>query len=829
MASFIENVNKLANSYDIIASANTVFDEAVIPVLTDIAALDLEEAIQDLQKGNYLGNRKIDINLALNIVGITQELIDKQPDTAKAIWTNPAKVVLYDKAIATFMDSTVIELPFLFDQNPVTVSTHGDLLAQLRRTDYVYDTSQVDSIYQVTVGNNTAYTVTIDNESFIFTSGTSATQATIIAGIADMINASVIPITANVTDAGLKLSLTADVPGNPFYAVVSANLAINTITANRIEGPVETAFLAKLNNSLAANFAAPVTGEIVRLYDLIGGSSNLERLQLHAVSGTYIEENPLYYWAKTTSAFQTLSMRANDVIKIGTEIDNIILLATSIAQVIEIQNRLPQLVDTYDINGNLNGDLTIYNQLDELVELYNNLTEIVAVYNDVKTGGTKHIETNSVNMASIINTSNDLNLGVNSNIKRIGENILDIIAVVDNAANITAVNLNKANIDAVVSTVIPNMAEILLADNNAVIATTKAGEASASATVAAASAATAAAKSNEIKAVSVGSTITGAAGTGASVVYNPVDGKFTFVVPQGNKGDKGDSFEVNAVGLFTSRSLYDGQQNGFSFLAIDEGFIYFKMSNTSGDWSAAAPFGKGEPGTTGATGNGIASVSFHSTTHASSLAGQSGGNDTYRIAYTNATTYDFVIHNGLESVTTVAGRAGDIVLTKSDVGLANTDNTSDANKPVSTAQQTALDLKADLVVLTTALGLKANLASPTFTGTVGGITKTMVGLANVDNTTDAAKPISTATQTALDLKANLASPTFTGIVGGITKTMVGLANVDNTTDAAKPISTATQTALNLKAITNATDTVAGGVKVRLNGTVAYFTNNGNNA
>ena len=52
--------------------------------------------------------------------------------------------------------------------------------------------------------------------------------------------------------------------------------------------------------------------------------------------------------------------------------------------------------------------------------------------------------------------------------------------------------------------------------------------------------------------------------------------------------------------------------------------------------------------------------------------------------------------------------------------------------------------------------------SPTFTGTVSGISKTMVGLGNVDNTSDANKPVSTATQTALNLKANLASPTFTG-------------------------------------------------------------------
>jgi hypothetical protein len=39
-------------------------------------------------------------------------------------------------------------------------------------------------------------------------------------------------------------------------------------------------------------------------------------------------------------------------------------------------------------------------------------------------------------------------------------------------------------------------------------------------------------------------------------------------------------------------------------------------------------------------------------------------------------------------------------ITKSDVGLANVDNTSDANKPISTATQTALDLKANASAIT---------------------------------------------------------------------------------------------------------------------------------
>jgi hypothetical protein len=56
------------------------------------------------------------------------------------------------------------------------------------------------------------------------------------------------------------------------------------------------------------------------------------------------------------------------------------------------------------------------------------------------------------------------------------------------------------------------------------------------------------------------------------------------------------------------------------------------------------------------------------------------------------------------AVTSVAGRTGAVTLTKSDVGLANADNTADSAKPVSVAQQAALDLKAPI-------------ASPTFSNT----------------------------------------------------------------------------------------------------------------
>ena len=81
--------------------------------------------------------------------------------------------------------------------------------------------------------------------------------------------------------------------------------------------------------------------------------------------------------------------------------------------------------------------------------------------------------------------------------------------------------------------------------------------------------------------------------------------------------------------------------------------------------------------------------------------------------------------------------------------------TLDTLGEIATAMNASNDAAAALVI---AVNLKAPIASPTFTGTVGGITKDMVGLANADNTTDALKPISTATQTALDLKLNLSEP-----------------------------------------------------------------------
>ena len=89
---------------------------------------------------------------------------------------------------------------------------------------------------------------------------------------------------------------------------------------------------------------------------------------------------------------------------------------------------------------------------------------------------------------------------------------------------------------------------------------------------------------------------------------------------------------------------------------------------------------------------------------------------------------------------------------------------TDAGTALSTheADTTNIHGIADTSILITTTGTQT-LTNKTITSPAG-LVKGDVGLGNVDNTADTAKPVSTAQQTALDLKAPLASPTFTGTV-----------------------------------------------------------------
>ena len=100
-------------------------------------------------------------------------------------------------------------------------------------------------------------------------------------------------------------------------------------------------------------------------------------------------------------------------------------------------------------------------------------------------------------------------------------------------------------------------------------------------------------------------------------------------------------------------------------------------------------------------------------------------------------------------------------VTKEQIGLDQVDNTSDANKPISNATQTALNGKfsatdgnalkqrVDTSISNVQNNLNAHINNRTNPHRV---TKEQIGLDQVDNTSDANKPISNATQTALNGK-----------------------------------------------------------------------------
>jgi hypothetical protein len=155
-------------------------------------------------------------------------------------------------------------------------------------------------------------------------------------------------------------------------------------------------------------------------------------------------------------------------------------------------------------------------------------------------------------------------------------------------------------------------------------------------------------------------------------------------------------------------------------------------------------------------------------------------------------------------------------LDKSVVGLGNVDNTADADKPVSTAVQTALNAKENA----------ANKSDVTTLGTsdvlfpTQNAVKTYVDAQQIANATpDATATVKGKIKLTNDLGGTADLPTVPGlltkepiIAAGTTsqywrgdktwqtldKSVVGLGNVDNTADADKPVSTAVQTALNAK-------------------------------
>ena len=542
----LDSIKKLADSlsteidFEALAKVLEILGENV-DQFAALSQADLALISEDLIKGNYLGNRKMDINLALNNESESTE-------------------VTYESATIVTNYGVIIEIPFTI------TDSQGNTVVQ--------ELASYTAIYNAIVNGIAAY------------------------------NAS---------------------EPNPQLHVSNTEIDI-------------------INSTL------PDLPTMIRIRDADGQASNIDRIELQVHSGEALNYRPAYFWAKTTSALQTLANRVGDIISLGNDIDSIVLLASQRDEIETLYNAREMLFeDTQSIYQNMTQLQALHTELTKLLQIQSNLPAVTSLYNNMSS-----ILYNEENMQFIVDAQNNAQIAKNQALLA-----TDLKNETEGFRDETFVFRNEAE-------TFKNSAE--------------------------ASAVTATDKANEIKALGIDQTLTGSAGTNASVIYNSLQNKFTFVIPRGDKGDRGEAFQVNAIGTSGQRSNYDNQNEGFSFLDSTNSSIYFKLSNTAGDWSAGSPFGKGDQGDQGVQGVGVLNVTFKSTTDASNLPGASGATDTYSVNLSDNTSHDFTVKNGIDSaVLSVAGKQGNVTLVKADVGLGNVDNTSDLTKPMSNATKMYID------------------------------------------------------------------------------------------------------------------------------------------
>ena len=250
-----------------------------------------------------------------------------------------------------------------------------------------------------------------------------------------------------------------------------------------------------------------------------------------------------------------------------------------------------------------------------------------------------------------------------------------------------------------------------------------------------------------LQTLSIGSVITGTPTQPTTVTYDSASNTFSFSIPQGIKGDRGEAFRIDAYG--TDITLYDNMLVGFSFLDIIESKVYFKLSSTTGDWSTGILFGKGDTGDTGATGNGIVSIIFTSTTDASGQPSKSGAVDTYTITMSDSTTSSISVYNGIDGLPNYTIQTSDYTAVNMDfvycdtsVLMAQVDTVAIVNVLVSTTYTVTIDGVGYTYTSTTTdtvTGIVNGLVTAINAGvgvpvTASNITDTLVLTANVAGT-----------------------------------------------------------------------------------------------
>ena len=341
--SFVENINLLAGKLDIIEESNEIFDEGVMPILEDISQLKLADAINDLRKDTYLGNRKIDIDIALNKKGI-EELTDF--NEIMHIWTNVQTTVYYSAINAVFIDGQVIQINFVNDDGDSTLeSSHGGILDQLSQNTAFQD-KLVNTIIREEVGGKTGSFIRIID---VDGKASNLKRIELIVSKGDAVSNNIVSFWAKTTSSLQAITNTIE----HLTVLLPHLLEISLLSQN-------TTQIKNIGNAIVE-----LLNINTHLSKLINIYSNIDEIVFLSS-----ETNSVKIVANDIASIKRIDQNINRLVTIYDNIVSIGLVAADIEAVKTIRNNLTALQVNY---ANINALKSIGQNITNIVTLESNL------------------------------------------------------------------------------------------------------------------------------------------------------------------------------------------------------------------------------------------------------------------------------------------------------------------------------------------------------------------------------------------------------------------------------------------------------------------------
>ena len=436
--SFIANVNNLAKNIDLIVQSSEFYTQDILATLGNIADLDLVDVTRDLQKGTLFGNRKIDIDLSQNKVGMVG-LSDF--NDIMALWTDTVTTVYYNQAVATFVDGEVITIDFKNeDGQSEVVSTHGGIVDQLEDS-VAFQAKIKNTSIQEEVGGKVGSIIRISD---IVGVASNLEEIRLVVAIGAAVEASTMHYWAKTTSAlqvvADKMGHVADLLGAIEEITVVSNNIAQVVTVEEAINEVIGVY-AKLSD-IAVVFAdrlniETVSSNIVNVNTLASDSEEINTLVTNLNSVLTVEDNIL-----DVNTVATDIVNVNAVADDLTAIDTIVLNLNAVkTAATNINNINIVALDSAKIN-------TIVSNITALQMVYSNMTAVSTVSANI--ASITNINTNMPNLLPITTYMNSLLLIAQdiAAVVRVGENV-DVIAAMKDAAVLGGTTATDAAIAAV--------------------------------------------------------------------------------------------------------------------------------------------------------------------------------------------------------------------------------------------------------------------------------------------------------------------------------------------------------------------------------------------